>query len=152
MRFTSSVPLRGGRGAADRYCCVWGALAVFRPHWVCPRSQVSVLSRLHCSGSRLLYMEPALRCVRFRFSGTPQKRGLGWACVLYLPRPSSSGSQELDGRTLSGCVVPSPLHGPSLSLQVHQWGACALSVLGSWPLAATLSADVNHPESQEVFG
>ena len=52
--------------------------------------------RLHCSGSRLLYREWALRCVRFQFSGIPQKRGLGWACVLCLPCPSSSGSPELD--------------------------------------------------------
>ena len=27
-----------------------------------------------------------------------------------------------------------------------------VSVLGSWSLAAALLADVNHPESQEVFG
>ena len=27
-----------------------------------------------------------------------------------------------------------------------------VSVLESWPLAATLLADVNHPESQEIFG
>ena len=27
-----------------------------------------------------------------------------------------------------------------------------VSVLGSWSLAVTLLADVNHPESQEVFG
>ena len=27
-----------------------------------------------------------------------------------------------------------------------------VSVLGSWPLAATLPAEVDHPESQEVFG
>ena len=56
--------------------------------------------RLRCSGSQLLYMERALRCMRFQFSGLPQKRGLACACVLCLPRPSSSGSQELDGRTL----------------------------------------------------
>ena len=87
FRVACSIVLRGGRGAADRYCCVWGALAVFRPQWVCPRSQVSVLSRLHCSGSWMLYMERALRCVRFQFSGPPQKRGLGCACVLCLPRP-----------------------------------------------------------------
>ena len=29
---------------------------------------------------------------------------------------------------------------------------CALSVLGSWSLDATLPVRVNHPESQEVFG
>ena len=69
------------------------------------------------------------------------------------PGLSSSGSQELDGRTLPGCGAPFPLRGPSL-------GFCALVgcqrlefVLRSWPLAATLpAADVNHPESQEVFG
>ena len=45
--------------------------------------------RPHCSGSRLLYMERALHCVRFQFSWTPQKRRLGWAWVLCLPHASS---------------------------------------------------------------
>ena len=64
---------------------------------------------LRCSGSRLLYMEWALHCSRFQFSGTTQKCGLGCACVLSLPHPSSSGSQELDGRILPGavCLLPS---------------------------------------------
>ena len=52
-----------------------------------PRTGVSVLSRVHCSGSRLLYTEQALRFVRFQFSGTPQKRGFRCTCVLCLPRP-----------------------------------------------------------------
>ena len=83
--------------------------------------------------------------------GIPQKQGLGWACVLCLPCPSSSGSQELDGRTLPGCGAPSPLRGPSLSFCPRQQGACALcrSVLGSWSQAVTLPADVSHPESQK---
>ena len=62
------------------------------------------------------------------------------------PGPSSSGSQELDGCTLPGCGAPSPLRGPSLSFQSRWSGACALC------LAATLPADVDHPESHEVFG
>ena len=42
FRFSGSVMLQGGRGAAG---CVWGALKVIRPHWVCPRwGLVSVLS------------------------------------------------------------------------------------------------------------
>ena len=90
---------------------------------------------LHCSGSRLLYMERALYCMRFQFLGSPQKRGLGWACVLFLPRPSSSGSQEFDGRTLPGCGVPSPLRGPSLSFGACQSGACAC--VYSWELASS---------------
>ena len=111
-----------------------------------PCRGVLCFPRLCCSGSRLLYMERALHCLQFQFSGIPQKRGLGCACVLCLPRPSSSGSQELDGRTLPGCGAPSPLHDPSLSSCPRLLGARPLC------LAATLPADVNHPESQEVFG
>ena len=102
--------------------------------------------RLLCSGSRLLYMERALRCVWFQFLGIPQKRGLGCTCVLCLPRPSGSGSQELDRRTLPGCGVPSPLRVPSPSPRPRRSGACALC------LGTTLPADVDHPEPQEVFG
>ena len=68
------------------------------------------------------------------------------ARVLCLPRPSSSGSQELDGCTLPGCRAPSPLRGPSLSFRPCLLGVCALC------LAVTLPGDVDHPESQEVFG
>ena len=83
--------------------CVDTTHRVPRPHWVCPVQGCLCFPRLHCSGSQLLYMERALRCVWFQFSGPPQKRKLGCACVLCLPRPSSSGSQGLDGRTLPGC-------------------------------------------------
>ena len=112
----------------------------------CCRDGGRCFSRLHCSGSRLLYMERAPCCVRFQFSGVPQKCGLGWARVLCLPRPSGSGSQELDRRPLPGCCAPSPFRGPSLNPRPRRSGACALC------LAATLLADAYHPESQEVFG
>ena len=82
--------------------------------------------RLHCSGSQLLYMEWALRCMRFQFSGTTQKHRFSWACVLCLPQLSSSGSQELDGHSLPRCGAPSPLHGPSLSFHSCQSDACGL--------------------------
>ena len=62
------------------------------------------------------------------------------------PGPSSSGSQELEGCTLPGCGAPSPLRAPSLSFRPRWLGACAQC------LAATLPADVYHPESQKVFG
>ena len=80
--------------------------------------------RLRCSGSRLLYMEQALCCLRFQFSGSPQKRGLGWACILCLPRSSSSGSQEPDGCTLPGAVRLLPSAGPA-SVSTRAIG-CAL--------------------------
>ena len=78
--------------------------------------------RLHCSGSRLLYRNRALSCMWFQFSGTPQKRRLNWACILCLPHPRGSGSQELEECTLPGCGVPSPLCGPCLKfLHAQVW-------------------------------
>ena len=131
FRFFCSVVLWGGRGTANKYHWpVWGALAVFRPHWVCPRLRHVCFPRLHCSGSRLLYRERALSCVHFpglsrSGSGFPVlcKEADSWACVLCLPRPSSSGSKELDGRALPRSSAPSPLRGPSLSFRVRWLGA-----------------------------
>ena len=43
------------------------------------------------------------------------------------------------------CALSPPLSQPQFLVHL-------VSVLGSWSLAVTLEADVNHPESQEVFG
>ena len=67
------------------------------------------------------------------------------ACVLCLPHRSGSGSQELDGCTLPRCGAPSALRVPCPSPRPPRSGACALC------LTVTLLADVDHPESQEVF-
>ena len=71
------------------------------------------------------------------------------------PRPSSSGRQELEGRTLPSVVrlLPSTVPAPA-SVSVPASVGCVhlVSNLGSWPLAVILLADVDHPESQEVFG
>ena len=114
-----------------------------------------LLSPLRYSGSRLLYMERALHCMRFQPSGAPQKRGTkSCACFLCLPSSSGSGSQELHGRTLPGrafspprsqpqfppapvgCGVPFRLRVPSPSPCPLWLGACTLC------LAMTLPADV----------
>ena len=91
--------------------------------------------RLHCSGSRLLYMEQALRCMRFQFSGIPQKRELSWAYVLCLPRPSSSGSQELDERPLPGAVRLLPSAAPA-SVSAHT-SRVRVPCVYSWELASS---------------
>ena len=63
FRLTCSVVLWGGRKNANKYCWrVWGVLAVYGPHWVCPSSQRPVLS-----GSTLLRLQGALQ-------GTVQSR------------------------------------------------------------------------------
>ena len=123
FRFACSVLLRGGRGTADRYRCVWGALALFRPHWVCPC--FPWLLRLQAA---LYGACPALRAVPIFGSSTKARTRLG--LLLCLPRRSSSGSQELDGRTLPGCGAPSPLRRPSLSFRARQSGALCVNPPG----------------------
>ena len=91
---TCSVLLWGGRNTANTcHWRVWGALAVSGPHWVCPRSWHVCFQGLHCSVSRLLCQElseagpglsarPRSKPLRFRFSGSPQRCRLEWACIL----------------------------------------------------------------------
>jgi len=84
---------------------VWGVLSVFQPHWVYPCSQRVCFPGLHFSGSRLLCRQlsevgpglhalPMSKLLRFRFSGTPQRHRLGWACVL-CPAQVRAGDQVL---------------------------------------------------------
>ena len=94
FRLTCSVVLWGGRNTANKYHWhVWGVLTGSRLHWVCPHSRCVCFYGLHFSGSRLLCRElsevgPELhalsmsKSLRFRFSGTPQRCRLSWACVL----------------------------------------------------------------------
>ena len=134
-----------GRNTVNRYHWhVWGVLAVSWPHWVCPHSWRVCFHGLHFSGSRLLCQKlseagpglfalPRSEPLRFRFSGTPQRCRLGWACVLcpfqvwaaqvtrclvsavtpqvgnasyHLPHPSHSVFWLYNGHTFSGmpCV------------------------------------------------
>ena len=75
--------------------CMWGVLAVYGPHWVCPTHSGVCLPGLHCSGSRVLCralskVGPVFRVLsrskplRSRFLGTLQGHRLGWMCILCL--------------------------------------------------------------------
>ena len=112
FRLACSVVLWGGRNTANKYH--WRVLTVIQPHWVCPHSWPACFPSLYCSGSRLLCREaseagPGLHALlrskplRFRFSGTPQRRRLGWACVL---RPSQVQAAQVT-RSLARIVAPS---------------------------------------------
>ena len=68
-------------------------LTVYQQHWACPLSRCVCPHFPHCSGSRLLHREPSeagpglpapprSKPLRFRHSGSPQRRRLHWACVL----------------------------------------------------------------------
>ena len=151
FRFTGSVVLRGGRAAAGRYRCVGSTHSVPATLGLPPLTGVCS-PRLHCSGPRLLYMKQALRCMQFPFWVFHQSVDLVGPAFCAFPSLSSSGRQELDGCTLPWCGAPSPLRGPSLSFHVPVGCVWLVSILESWPLATTLLADVDHPESQEVFG
>ena len=101
---------------------------------------------LHCLGSRLLcwklseaspglYALQRSKLLRFRYSGTPQRHRLGWACVL----------------------CPSQVR----AVQVTRCLASTVTVTYCLPIPATLfsgcttstpsQADVDRPESQEVL-
>ena len=115
FRLTCSVVLWGGRNTANKYHWhVWGLLAVSQPHWVYPRSQYVCFPSLHCSGSRLLCQKlseagpglhalPNSKPLGFRFSGTPQRRRLSWACILC---PSQFQAAQVT-RCLASAVAPS---------------------------------------------
>ena len=114
FRLTCSIVLWGGRDAAKKYHWrLWGVLPVAQPHWVCPRSQRVCFPSLHCSSSRLLcwelseaspglYALPRSKPLRFRYSGTPQRLRLGWACIL-CPSPVQAAQVTW---CLAGAVVP----------------------------------------------
>ena len=111
FRLTCSVVLFGGRNTANKYH--WRVLTVSWPHWLCPHSRCVCFPSLHSLGCRLLCRElseasPELyalarsKPLRFRFSGTPQRRRLGWACVLC---PSQVQATQ-ETRCLASAVVP----------------------------------------------
>ena len=157
LRFSCSVVLYRGRGTADKYHWrVWGVLTMFWPHWVCPHSWHVCFPRLHCSGSRLLSRERALICTHFPglscsgscFFGTPQKHRLSFV-------PSPAGAAQT-ARSLTSALSPGVVFLIPSAVPASVSGRAGLvrlvSLLWSWSLAATLPVDVNHPESQEVFG
>ena len=130
-----SVVLWGGRNAADRYhWCLWGVLAVSRPHWVCPCSWCVCFPCLHCSGSRLLCQElsgagpglcalPRSKPLRLRFSGTPQRCRLCWACALC---PFQVRAAQLT-RCLASAVTPSwRLHLITSPIPAAQFSGCTM--------------------------
>ena len=81
FRLTCSFVLWGGRDTANKYrWCMWGVLAVYGPHWVCPSSRQRVLP-----GSPLLRLQGALQ-------GHCVKQGL---CSVHFPGLSCSGSWVL---------------------------------------------------------
>ena len=151
FRFACSVVLQGGRGAADSaglcgehslcsghtgFSPLTGVCAF--PVYTAQAPGCSILSGpcIAC-GSSFRVLHKSADSVRPAF------------CAFH--GPSGSSSQELDRHALPGCSAPFPLCGPSLSFRACQSGApcvCSQELVPS----LTLLADVDHPESQGVFG
>ena len=119
-------------------------LAVSQPHWACPRSQCVCPPCPHCSGSRLLCREPSeaspglhapprSKPLRFRHSGSPQRRRLHWACVLC---PSQVQAAQVI-RCLARAIAAT-YHLPATRLS-----RCATG--------SPSQADVDRPDPQEVL-
>ena len=141
-------PAAGRAGAADRHRCVWGALPVFRPHWVCPAHRclcfpVHTAQAPGCS----IWSGPCIECGS-SFQVLHKSADSVEPAFCAFPGLSGSGSQRL-GCPLPGCGAPFSSAAPARAGRVPG----RVFVLRSWPLAATLLvADVNHPQSQGVFG
>ena len=134
FRTTSSGVLWEGGTLQTQQWLVWGVLAVYGPHWVCPHSRHVCFPSLHCSGSRISAGElskasPGLRALprpkplRFRFLGTPQRHRLSWACVLCPFQVRGAQATRCLVSTLSqvcgaSCHLPSP--SPSVSWVRHK--------------------------------
>ena len=142
FRLTCSVVLRGGRGAADKcHWRAWGVLTVSRPHWLCPCSGRVCSPSLHCSGSRSLCREQALRCVHFpglSQSGSGSRvvhEGADSAGPAFLCPSQVQTAQVtrcLASAVFSGsqCIFSHPwswpLRSPGGSRQAHLWCAVCL--------------------------
>ena len=137
FRLACSVVHSGGRNTANKYH--WCVFTVIQPHWVCPCSWRVCFPSLHCWDFRLLSWElsdagpglhalPRCKPLRFRFSVSPQRCRLGWACVL---RPCQVQAAQVT-RSLAHIVSPSwrlwlpPPWSQLLGFLSVQW-ACLLS-------------------------
>ena len=123
FRLPGSVVLRGGRGTAYKcHWCVWGALAVFQPHWVCPHTRecafpIYTTQAPGCS----IGSGPCMACGS-SFHVLHKRVDSVWPVFCALPGLSSSGNQELEEHTLPRSGAPYPLCGPCLSFRMCRLG------------------------------
>ena len=106
--------------------------------------------RLHCSGSRLPYRGgPYVACGSSFRVLHKNVDSVGPAFCAF-PAPVAQAARSLMSSLSPGAVRLIPSVVPA-SVSVSACWVRLVSVLGSWSPGATLPADVNHPESQEVF-
>ena len=115
-------------GALQTDGCVWGALSVFRPHWVCRRSWVCAL-RIYTAQAPgcSIWSGPCVACSS-SFRVLHKSADSVGPVFCAFPGGISSGGQELDELTLPRCGVPSPLQSQPQFLRTSQVpAACVYS-------------------------
>ena len=93
---------------------------------------------------------PELRAVPVFGYSTNARTRLGLRSVPSSVRAAQAARSLMSAHSL-GAVRLLPSAVPA-SVSVHDGRVRLVSVLGSWTLAVTVPVDVDHPESQEVFG
>ena len=122
----------------------------------CVLSQ-STLLRLQVALQRAgpgLHALPRSKPLRFRFSGTPQRHRLSWACV-FVPFHdlSSSGDQVLGESTLPRCGASYHHPGPSHSVsRARPSPGCRVSLLGGADLCLLPSQRCQPPRISGSLG
>ena len=157
IRLTCSVVPWGRRNTASKYHWhVWGELSVSWPqdlppvHGVCafpvytaqaPGCSAGELSKVGPGSSAL----PRSKPLRFRFSGTPHRHKLSWACVLCPSQVQASQvTRGLASVLSSGCGVSYHLPGPN---PLVYWVHSRRSVSGvSCVSSEELISDCNLPD------
>ena len=118
--------LRGGRALQTDMLCVGstrrvpGTLGLPRSwRMLSPSTLLRLLAALQGAGPALCAL-PRPQPLGFRFSGPPQRRRLGWACLLCLPRRAAQAARSLTGVLCPGAVrllpsaVPASVSGCAL--------------------------------------
>ena len=138
-------------------------LAVFQPHWACPCSQHVCPPCPHCSGSRLLCQElskagpglhapPRSKLLRFRYSGSPQRRRLGWPCVLC---PSQVQAAQVTMCLVSTVAAtyhhPHPCHSVFWVYNRRTFSGVLCLSSGELISGCDHPSGYDRPESQEVL-
>ena len=121
----------GEGGALQTDIPVWGALTVFRPHWVCPaRGCVLSPSTLLRLLAALCGAGPAWRAVPVFGSQISVSDSVGPVCCAF-PARAAQAARSLMGALSPGVVRLIPFTVPA-SVSMHaDWGRL-VSVLGSW--------------------
>ena len=128
----SLVQSRCGKGGMLQTNNTGGVLAVPQPHWACPCSWCACPPCPHCSGSRLLHLEPSeagpglhapprSKPLGFKRSGSPQRCRLHWAYILC---PS-----QVRAAQVMRCLASTVAVTYGLSHPAAQFSGCTTSAL-----------------------